>query len=186
MTMFDKHFYLVLGFIFFAATNSFATKNTVPAVPDLEVRIIIDAVYPVGSVFIAGDADLIPPGQGIEDIQWVEDIGAQGSLIMGYSSTGDWAVALGTSAGGSQTTDPHQLTMDEMANHAHAQAEAFQRSYNFGLSTVSVPSVEVFRNGKNSGPRYLPFTGVVGNDQPHTHTLKELKRYGIKIWKRVA
>mgnify|MGYP000205018419 CR=1 FL=1 len=176
-------YYSILCWI--GLTTVYAASSTVSALSEAEIKLLIDMVYPVGSLFVDSSNSTIPPGQDIQGIHWVEETAAQGSLLVGYSPIGDWAVLPGQSAGSSQTTQPHQLTSAELPAHSHAQGEVFERHYHFNLSNITMPDSEIYRDGKLEASRNFPLTSTVGGDQPHIHTLANLKRYGVKIWKRV-
>ena len=68
---------------------------------------VLDAVWPVGSIYISVDAT--NPG---EKLGGTWEVFAQGQMLLGFSDTHDIG-----STGGEET---HTLTTDEMPSHAHS------------------------------------------------------------------
>jgi hypothetical protein len=177
-------FVCVVGFI--ALTNAKAQSLSSPLSESVS-KAVIDLVYPVGSVFLDGNGSLTPPGQGVDGIKWAEQTNAKGHLLVGSSQDGDWVVGAGLVAGTLQSTDPHQLSIAEMPKHNHVAGTSKDDKTTavFGGVATGVRGVADQETGM-SGYDYHAYTSFSGGDQPHSHTLKQLQRYGVKVWKRVS
>ena len=162
--------------------------------PDF-TKLVVDRTYSVGSVFLDGNGSLTPPGQGVEGIKWVEEITAQGHLLVGAAQDGAWTVAAGEAAGTLQTTDPHKLTIAEIPAHSHFTVASANATTPEGSPINSpVQSIAYYTHWKGNwvnigGVEKAPTLGktsAAGGDGVHTHGLANLERYGVKIWKRVS
>lgn len=156
--------------------NAQAQKlDTAPLSTAVE-KAIIDLVYPVGSVFLDGNGSLVPPGQGLDGIKWVEEVDARGHLLVGASQDGAWVVTPGEAAGTLQTTDGHAITRDELPN------------YQLPLAVPTYAWISGGHGSTGGGPFDAAPIRVMlgGNNQPHTHGLTNIERYGVKVWKRVS
>lgn len=163
----------VVSLFFLSSTHSQKLSTPLPVGVD---KAIIDLVYPIGSVFLDGNGSLIPPGQGLDGIKWIEETNARGHLLIGASSDGAWIVAPGKTAGTLQTTDGHAITRNELPNYqlptaGNMYAWAFGKHGSTGGGPFDVAPIRIM---------------LGGNNQPHTHGLTNIERYGVKVWKRVS
>ena len=150
-------------------------------------KAVIDLVYPVGSVFLDGNGSLTPPGQGVDGIKWVEQTDAEGHLLVGSSQDGDWVVGAGLAAGTLQSTDPHQLSIAEMPKHNHVSGTSKDSNTlaAYGVVGIGRKGVANQQTGMSVYDAHA-YTSFSGGDKPHSHTLKQLQRYGVKVWKRLS
>ena len=162
-------------------------KTVKEKLDELSIKSIIDITYPVGSAFLDAVGTLTPPGQGIGGIVWQEQTSAEGHILMGHSTTGDWPVDAGMAAGFTQTANAmtdanlkshtHLLVRDSnsestLTPEAHiAQSRTSDATYNLA--------------GLPSAPNSAP-SGIAGSSSPTPIGLTGLQRYGVVVWKRTA
>lgn len=152
--------------------SSKVAERTLSNVPSLNFefkKLIIDLTYPVGSLFLDGNGTLTPPGQGDAGVTWQEVTEAQGHILMGHSSAGDWAVDPGFRAGERQFTDDYTLNFENLPNSDGINSIEY--------SLPQRPGTDF--GGSNNG-------GATPQNNPFSMNLKSIQRYGVKIWKRIS
>lgn len=156
------------------------------------LRAIVDINFPIGCL-IDYHSSIKPLSSKIPGVFWELVIAAQGRLIVGASTSGTFAVTAGQIAGESTSTDPTVLTADQNPPHQHVHGVAHYANPaspqtvtgSFGSTTLpSAPLRYSTLDTRSSSSKTSPNTNSIGG-QPHSHPLDDIKRYGVKYWRRV-
>lgn len=139
-----------------------------------KVREILDAMYPVGSVYITTDKN--NPGNFIGGT-W-EQFG-QGRTLIGEGTGNDGSTSMSFTSLSTGGEYAHILSLDELAPHDHA----------FPDGTVSKDSPFVWENAPNTGNDHLfksnqwtSLTGKTGTGYAHNNVQPYIT---VTFWKRV-
>ena len=139
-----------------------------------KVREILDAMYPVGSVYITADKN--NPGNFIGGT-W-EQFG-QGRTLIGEGTGNDGSTSMSFTSLSTGGEYAHQLNVDELAPHDHA----------FPDGTTSNDSPFVWETAPNTGNNHLfksnqwtSLTGKTGTGYAHNNVQPYIT---VAFWKRV-
>lgn len=139
-----------------------------------KVREILDAMYPVGSVYITTDKN--NPGNFIGGT-W-EQFG-QGRTLIGEGTGNDGSTSMSFTSLSTGGEYAHELSLDELAPHDHA----------FPDGTISKDSPFVWENAPNTGNDHLfnskqwtSLTGKTGTGYAHNNVQPYIT---VTFWKRV-
>lgn len=140
-----------------------------------KVREILDAMYPVGSVYITADKN--NPGNFIGGT-W-EQFG-QGRTLIGEGTGNDGSTSMSFTSLSTGGEYAHKLSLDELPPHDHA----------FPDGTVSKDSPFVWENAPNTGNNHLfnsnqwtSLTGKTGTGYAHNNVQPYIT---VTFWKRIS
>lgn len=132
---------------------------------------VLDAVWPVGSIYISVDAT-----NPSEKLGGTWEVFAQGQMLLGFSGTHDIG-----STGGEET---HILTDDEMPSHSHTFTYyRWKRYTTYHPERGGVRPLDTAYAVTSSTSSYNSSTSIRGNDAAHNNMPPYIT---VGIWRRIA
>jgi len=135
----------------------------------INIRSILDKMFPVGSIYIAYDQKAKPPLSEVYGIIWK-------MLPEGHALISSHPKNSGTTSGSTRLdngeTNGHVLTIDEMPAHSHGYVKPWSFK---GMQSNDGGN---FDNGLGS-------TSETGGNKPHQHSF-EILNVKVVMWRRVA
>ena len=149
-------------------------------------KYIIDVSYPIGSIFVSGQAGLFPPGHSesqlpISGVTWEDSGNRLGHLLVIAQETGDWAVSAGQVAGDRQVTNP--MGLNNLISHTH---NYFPDGSVGKMLKLGGTQNEGYSSDPEAVDEQHSATQPTGQANPDGIGLSNLQRYGVLIWKRTA